>query len=469
MRFIVQVRIEPDSNDGLEPTVVDIAVVDRAELTLSTLGLSIAETKSILAGVQDSVVTEQCAVALAQAACCDGCGRRFAHKDQRRLVVRTLYGTIPIASPRWWTCPCASGRRSSFTPLARILPDRSTPELVLVQGKLAAHVSFAETVRLLDELLPVGRRLHASEPRRHVAAIAERIDQALGSEEQCFIEREPGRDLPRPEMPLVVTIDGGYVHSSAQTSRRDGWFQAVCGTVTKADGQVRRFGFVPNIDTRPRRRIHDTLIAQGMQPNQLVTFLSDGAVDLAGWTDLMAPTAEYILDWFHIAMRFTVLANTMKGLSRNPAPDPDCDCDCDDIDCDDIDPAEVFDEMHQDLASAKWHVWHGNHHRAEQLLCHLSFAIGGCADSAARGKAERFLDELRVYLRRNGHLIPSYNERRLAGEPISSATAEATVNSVIAKRMVKKQQMRWTPTGAHRLIQVRTRTLDGTLEQALAA
>jgi hypothetical protein len=27
--------------------------------------------------------------------------------------------------------------------------------------------------------------------------------------------------------------------------------------------------------------------------------------------------------------------------------------------------------------------------------------------------------------------------------------------------------MRWTPTGAHRLIQVRTRTLDGTVEQAL--
>ena len=172
----------------------------------------------------------------------------------------------------------------------------------------------------------------------------------------------------------------------------------------------------------------------------------------------MAPTAEYILDWFHIAMRFTVLANTMKGLTRGP-----------DEDCDDMDPAVVLDDIQRDLASAKWHVWHGNHHRAEQLLCHLSFAIGSCASNDARGKADRFLDELRVYLRRNRHLIPSYNERRLAGEPISSATAEAIVNQVIAKRMVKKQQMRWTPTGAHRLIQVRTRTLDGTLEQAIAA
>jgi hypothetical protein len=29
--------------------------------------------------------------------------------------------------------------------------------------------------------------------------------------------------------------------------------------------------------------------------------------------------------------------------------------------------------------------------------------------------------------------------------------------------MVKKQQMRWTPEGAHLLLQVRTRTLDGVL------
>jgi len=29
--------------------------------------------------------------------------------------------------------------------------------------------------------------------------------------------------------------------------------------------------------------------------------------------------------------------------------------------------------------------------------------------------------------------------------------------------MVKKQQMRWTPAGAHLLLQVRTRTLNGDL------
>jgi len=31
---------------------------------------------------------------------------------------------------------------------------------------------------------------------------------------------------------------------------------------------------------------------------------------------------------------------------------------------------------------------------------------------------------------------------------------------VISKRMVKKQQMRWTPQGAHLLLQVRRRVLN---------
>jgi len=33
-------------------------------------------------------------------------------------------------------------------------------------------------------------------------------------------------------------------------------------------------------------------------------------------------------------------------------------------------------------------------------------------------------------------------------------------NQVVSKRMVKKQQMQWTPEGAHLLLQVRTQVLN---------
>ena len=49
------------------------------------------------------------------------------------------------------------------------------------------------------------------------------------------------------------------------------------------------------------------------------------------------------------------------------------------------------------------------------------------------------------------------------GEAISTAFTESTVNQVISKRMVKKQQMRWTPRGAHLLLQIRTRVLNDQL------
>ena len=37
---------------------------------------------------------------------------------------------------------------------------------------------------------------------------------------------------------------------------------------------------------------------------------------------------------------------------------------------------------------------------------------------------------------------------------------ESTINQVIAKRFVKKQQMRWTPRGAHLLLQIRVHALN---------
>ncbi len=384
MRFIVQVRIEPDTNT--QSDVIDVAVIERGVLSLATLGLGIEEAKGLLAGVQTVVATEHCADALSNVEHCEDCGRRFAHKDTRHLQVRSLYGAVTVPNPRWWTCICSNEKRAAFTPLAKLLPERFTPELGLVEAKLAAHMAFSAAGKLLGEILPVGRVVHGNETRRHVHRIGARLDAELDSEDEYAHMDGSGhalRALPKPDMPLVVNIDGGYVHSSAQTSRRDGWFQAVCGTVTRHDGQARRFGFVPNIDTRPRRRIRDTLIAQGLQPNQLVTFLSDGATDLATWTDRMNPTVEYVLDWFHIAMRFTVLANTMHGLQTDP-----------EFDDDPTDIVKLEVELRRDVGRSKWHVWHGNIRDALDLLSYTACGLEGCAPNEAQMKATKLVDEL---------------------------------------------------------------------------
>jgi hypothetical protein len=45
---------------------------------------------------------------------------------------------------------------------------------------------------------------------------------------------------------------------------------------------------------------------------------------------------------------------------------------------------------------------------------------------------------------------------------------ESAVNQIVDKRMSKSQQMRWSPQGAHLLLQVRISVLDGRLREDFA-
>ena len=53
------------------------------------------------------------------------------------------------------------------------------------------------------------------------------------------------------------------------------------------------------------------------------------------------------------------------------------------------------------------------------------------------------------YIRNNIEFISELRERYRQGETISTAFVESTINQVVSKRSVKKQQMQWTPRGAH--------------------
>jgi len=68
---------------------------------------------------------------------------------------------------------------------------------------------------------------------------------------------------------------------------------------------------------------------------------------------------------------------------------------------------------------------------------------------------------LRAYIESNEGTLIDYGERYRAGKPISTSRAEGTVNQLVNARMNKRQQMRWSPRGAHRVLQVRAAVLDG--------
>lgn len=59
--------------------------------------------------------------------------------------------------------------------------------------------------------------------------------------------------------------------------------------------------------------------------------------------------------------------------------------------------------------------------------------------------------------------------RYRAGLRVATTLAESAVNSLVGKRMVKKQQMCWSLHGAHMLMQVRAAEINGELRDRLRA
>ena len=57
-------------------------------------------------------------------------------------------------------------------------------------------------------------------------------------------------------------------------------------------------------------------------------------------------------------------------------------------------------------------------------------------------KLRQAVDKCRGYIAANTPCIPNYGDQYRHGETISTAFVESTVNQVVSRRMVKKQQMR---------------------------
>ena len=439
MRITVQVVIEQDGQNG--PELHEVARLDRGELDDGTIGLQLAEAKQILANVQEVMVAEQVQACLDARVPCPDCGRARRHKDARTITLRTVFGRLRLQSPRWHHCPCRLHSTKTFSPLPEILPERSTPELLYLESKFAGLVSYGISARLLGELLPLGRRLHATTIRRHAHKTAERLESERGPEQVMFIDgcQRDWERLPRPEMPLTVGLDGGYVHASEQPSRREGWFEVIAGKSIPAEDEraAKCFAFVQTYDTKPKRRLYELLTAQGMQANQQITFLTDGGTDVRELPLYLNPQAEHLIDWFHITMRLTVLGQISKGLD-----------------------AELARTAAGELERIKWLLWHGNAFRALQMIGDLKIDLDVEDPTERQRKLYKALAEFGHYIDANAAWIPNYGERYRAGEAICNAFVESAVNQVLSKRMVKKQQMRWSPRGAHLLLQIRTQVLN---------
>jgi len=185
------------------------------------------------------------------------------------------------------------------------------------------------------------------------------------------------------------------------------------------------------------------------------TFFSDGGETVRTLPEYLHPEAEHILDWFHLTMKITVLQQCARGLPKPKVATIVAD-------------TTGEERLERCLESVKHSLWHGNSAGALERLQDVEGVLErwDCDDDGETTPGEstarmlKYVRELDTYIANNAPLIVNYGERYRNGERISTGFVESAINQVVSKRMVKKQQMQWTPEGAHLLLQVRTQVLN---------
>jgi hypothetical protein len=84
--------------------------------------------------------------------------------------------------------------------------------------------------------------------------------------------------------------------------------------------------------------------------------LSDGGGTVRDLQMYMNPQAEHLLDWFHISMRLTVMSQLAKSIETDDQPN-------------------LSVEIEKELERLKWNLWHGNVHKALQIVEDLEVAL----------------------------------------------------------------------------------------------
>lgn len=317
----IEIEVKITGPDGAAHTE-KVATFSKGTDTIGEIGLSISESKELLLKLQQEIVSAQCVAYCATCACCPCCRRKLRCKARGQIRYRTVFGDVTVPSPRFYRCECHDGSAKTFSPLTELLPDHVAPELLWLETKWSSLASFGITAKILKDVLPVDARLSPDTIRRHLGRVATRMETELAEERFSFIETSAVQreQLPNPEGPITVGIDGGYVRSRDAGQSH---FEVTVGKSIPTGRPSRYLGLVQSHDDKSKRRLHEVLRDQGWQENQPVTFMTDGGDTVINMALYMAPASEHILDWFHITMRLTVMQQYVKGLAHHNEEDAD--------------------------------------------------------------------------------------------------------------------------------------------------
>jgi hypothetical protein len=408
-----------------------------------TLGLSLAEAKEVLAGLERHLVQAQTDEHCQARRRCPRCGGQRPLKDRRSRQLRSLFGVVEVRAPRFGPCQCSVTQRTTISPVTEIMPDRCTLEYERVLAKLAALLPYRRARALLEDFFPVGDPPTRETIRQRTLQVGARLEREAVA---------PPTSPPATVETIALSIDSGHVRAMRSYQVRT--FEVFVAQASNDEGRQILFSSVPVEADRQTQQLRGILRRLGATPCTEVTILSDG-VDgprSLGEAACLGPTC-HVLDWFHLAMRIQHVAQVVKGWR-------------DTTDEDRHEGARLAEAVEH----IRWRLWHGQVQRALDLIGDTLAALDAVSATAspvaaAAGKVVGVLRGLETYVAGQVALIIDFATARHCEEPISTAPTESMVQWLLHRRMGANQQMRWSPRGAHLMLKVRTSLANGTFEQ----
>jgi hypothetical protein len=334
-------------------------------------------------------------------------------------------------------CSCTGTQHHSYS---TIFTDRYpiTPELRHLTAKLAALLPFGKVTDFLSELLPLSAKVTASTVRNRTLKVGKRLEKSAD-------ELAAPSHQPCPE--TVVGLDGAYLRSRHPRPERN--FEVIVGKVMDQTGRTTRLAAVREGGPETIEATRRALRQHGVEETTTVTMLTDGDTGLRAIQRHVAPQAEHVLDWFHIARRFENLKQVAKGITG-------------------LTEGRIRRHALDQLDRVKWRFWHGQVERGLMGLVHLrQWAQAKCfAHMPTMEKLGKALFDTIRYLETNADSLPNYGQRHREKRRISTGFAESAVNEIVSRRMLKKQQMRWSRYTVQQFLNVRIHVLNNTLEDA---
>jgi hypothetical protein len=426
------------------------------------IGLSVDDGKKIMAALQTAVVSQEADTYTLLRRICPDCGVLRPVKDDTTRRLRTVFGTVEVRNPRWMLCrDCHPGFALAFAPFSEICPDRATPELTELTARLGSMMPYRQAASVMAEFLPIEPTETHATVRKRTIRTGERLDRLAAEEQRSASSQAKDRRQLELELPgdrrreFAISIDTAHIRSADPKSSRN--FELVvarCGRGGRGEAGGRYFVTASTDQYALRDRALHALGQEGYRGFGDVAVISDGAEILKRLPRAMPKPTAHIIDWFHIAMKIQPMQQIADHMARSRP-----------------DEAEAFPPIARRIRAVKWRLWHGRVARAIRDLQELlnDLTPGNEIQDLPTSRLRSLGAQLLTYIASNRSAIINYGKRYRAGLRVASTLAESAVNSLVGKRMVKSQQMRWSVRGAHMLMQVRTAHINGELRDRLRA